>query len=407
MRPKPLFVRISSLFVFILFAMCGTSAGQKLPEEMPMSVRMSRSEMARNPESWQLDFQTVPKWNYSGGLECKAILDAADYYGLDDLYAYVEKYTDVLIKEDGTIKTYKPEDYNIDQINSGRLLFRLYEHTGKEKYMQAVRLLRSQLDSHPRTPDGGFWHKKIYPQQMWLDGLYMGMPFYAEYALRNGEKDKFADIVRQFVLVGEGTKDMRTGLYRHAFDHSRSMFWAEEDTGRSAHAWGRALGWYAMALVDVLDFIPADEPGRDSLLTILADVIGGLKKYRDPATGLFYQVLDEPGREGNYLEATCCSMFAYSILKGVRMGYLSADHLDLGVSVYEALVREFIKTDDRGLVSLTKCCAVAGLGGKENRDGSFAYYISEPVRDNDAKGVGPFIMASLEMERIAKNHKID
>jgi unsaturated rhamnogalacturonyl hydrolase len=261
--------------------------------------------------------------------------------------------------------------------------------------------MMTRLSRHPRTSEGAFWHKTIYPSQIWLDGLYMAEPFYAEYAVRYA-RDKeaaYKDIINDFVVAARHTYDPATGLYRHAWDETRSMFWCDPQTGQSQHCWGRALGWYCMALVEVLEILPEDAEGRESLLEILRGIVNVLPSFADPDTGMWYQVLDCPGREGNYLEATCSAMFSYTLLKGVRLGYLDASLEEYARKVYDGLVKTFISEDEDGLISINQCCSVGGLGGKAMRMGDYDYYLSEPVRSNDPKGVGPFIWASLEMER--------
>ncbi|MEG1587223.1 MAG: glycoside hydrolase family 88 protein, partial [Bacteroidales bacterium] len=283
-----------------------------------------------------------------------------------------------------------------------KILFRLYDKTKDEKYRKAIEVIRDQLANQPRTSEGGFWHKKIYPSQMWLDGLYMGTPFYAEYAARFNLPEAFDDITNQFVTVAKHTYDPTTGLYRHAWDESRQMAWADSVTGQAPHVWGRAVGWYMMAMVDVLDFMPQDHPGHDAILNILQPLSENLLKYQDSVTGAWSQVLDMPQREGNYQETSCTSMFAYAFLKGVRMGYLEPKFREAGLKAYNGMLEHFIVTDENGNVSLTRVCGVAGLGGKPYRDGSFDYYINEVIRDNDPKGVAPFIMTALEVERLNK-----
>lgn len=286
----------------------------------------------------------------------------------------------------------------------GNALFVLYEKTGDDRWMTAMQTLRDQLKDHPRTSEGGFWHKQTYPHQMWLDGLYMAQPFYAHYAsLYDDPEDRdsiYRDVINHFLTVARHTYDTATGLYRHAWDESRQMFWSDPATGQSDHAWGRALGWYTMGIVDVLDYIPAETEGRDSLIAVLQDIYKVLPDFADPATGMWYQVLDCPGREGNYLEATCSAMFSYSLLKGVRMGYLPPDLKDWAKSTYEGFTDYFLYTDGQGLPAIKDCCEVAGLGGKDNRSGDYDYYINEKRRSNDPKGVGPYIKASLEYNRL-------
>lgn len=376
---------------------------QKVNDTKPWSVRMVESEMIRNPESWQLDFQSKLKWDYCHGLELQAMLDVYDTYGDESIFNYALAYADTMVQDNGSILTYKPEEYNIDRLNPGKYLFRIYDQTKEVKYKKALDLLRSQLDTHPRNEDGGFWHKKVYPNQMWLDGVYMGSPFYAEYAHRNSRPQDYPDVVSQFLLAAKHTYDPQTKLYRHATDIHRKQRWADPTTGQSAHSWGRAMGWYAMALVDALDFIPKHEAGRDSMLVILNNIAEQVKRIQDEKTGLWYQVLDRSGDEGNYLEATCSTMFIYTLFKAVRMEYVDKSYLDVAIKGYQGLLDNLIKVDSNGVVSISNCCAVAGLGGDPNyRSGTYEYYLSEPIRDNDPKAVGPFMMASLEYERLLR-----
>lgn len=391
--------------VVILFGTTLTSSAlsaQQVSDQLPWSVRMVESEMIRNPESWQLDFQPRLKWDYCHGLELQAMLDVYDTYGGDHIFDYALAYADTMVQDNGSILTYKPEEYNIDRLNPGKYLFRIYDQTKDLKYKKAIDLLRSQLDTHPRNDDGGFWHKKVYPNQMWLDGVYMGSPFYAEYAYRNSRPQDYADVVRQFLLAAQHTYDPKTKLYRHAVDVSRKERWADPVTGQSAHSWGRAMGWYAMALVDALDFIPKHEAGRDSMLVILNNVVEQVKRIQDEKSGLWYQVLDRSGDKGNYLEATCSTMFIYTIFKAVRMEYIDKSYLEVAIKGYNGLLDNLMKVDRNGVISISNCCAVAGLGGKNYRSGTYEYYLSEPIRDNDPKAVGPFIMASLEWERLQR-----
>lgn len=363
-----------------------------------------RSEMARCKDAAHLDgLEGRLKWNYTTGLELKAFLDVYERHGGEDIFAYAEKWYDDIISEDGSILTYRKSNYSTDHICPGKALFYLYDKTGKQKYRAAIDTLRSQLDTHPRTPEGGFWHKRIYPYQMWLDGLFMAQPFYAEYTARYEVPEKrdscFRDILHNFLLVADHTYDPATKLYRHAWDASGEMFWCDPLTGQSAHAWGRALGWYCMAIVDVLPFIPEGTEGRDQLIYLLRGIFEILPEFADPRTGMWYQVLDRPGEEGNYVEATCSAMFAYTLLKGTRLGYLPADLVPYARSTYASLVKTFVGRDNDGFVMLDRCCAVAGLGGKDMRRGDYEYYINEKICSNDPKGIGPLIWAALEMER--------
>lgn len=390
----------------LMFSVVGmVQAQESFPKEQkPWSVRMAESEMVRNPESWQVDFQPSLKWDYCHGLELGAMMDVYDRYGDAKFYEYALAYADTMVNEDGTIKKYKLTDYSLDRINSGKMLFRIYEQTKDDKYKKALDLLRSQFDGQPRNADGGFWHKKVYPNQMWLDGLYMGTPFLAEYAYRNNEPQAYQEVINQIKIVARHTYDPANGLFRHACDVSKREKWADKETGQSQHCWGRALGWYMMAIVDDLDFIPQHEPGRDTVLVILNHIAETLKKYQSPE-GLWYQVMDKSGEPGNYLESSCSAMFVYSLFKAVRKGYIPSSYFTVARKGYEGILNEFIKVDDNGLVSITKACAVAGLGGKNYRMGDYDYYIHEQIRDNDPKAVGPFILASLEWEGLPKEKR--
>lgn len=366
------------------------------------AVRMVESEIARNPEAWQLDFQPKLKWDYCHGLELRAMLYVADKYNREDIRTYAISYADTMVNADGSIKKYKITDYSLDRINSGKYLFDVYDLTGEERYKKALDLLRSQFEKQPRNSNGVFWHKKIYPHQVWLDGIYMGTPFLAEYARRYESGDRqatdYAEVIDQIVKASYHTYDYESRLYRHACDVSRQMFWCDPISGQSKHCWGRALGWYAMAIVDNLELLPADYPGREKVENILLHIAAQLERYAHTESGLWYQVMDRSGEEGNYLESSASCMFAYSLFKGVRLGVLPAHYLQVAYKAWNGILDRFIREDENGLISITEVCAVAGLGGKNNRPGDYDYYIHEMKRDNDAKAVGPFILTALEVE---------
>ena len=342
----------------ILFFLALTACAAKAP----LSEQVVTSEMARHPEAGYIDgLEGKLKWNYTTGLELKAMLDAAP----DKAFDYVDAWYDAIIDTAGVIYKYKKSNYSSDHICPGRTLFQLYDLTGKEKYRAAMDSLYSQIKDMPRTYDGGFWHKQIYPGQMWLDGLYMVEPFYVEYTNRFvtdslERKANYADIVHQFQTAYEHCYDPETGLLRHAWDSTREMFWCNPRTGQSDHAWGRAMGWYAMALVDVIPQMPSGEY-KAALVSLLTRIFEALPLFQDKETGMWYQVLDSPSREGNYLEATANAMFAYTMLKGTRLGFLKSVTNELAKSCYETLVRTFVTRDADGLVSLNQCCEVAGL----------------------------------------------
>ena len=377
----------------------------------PYSIRMIRSEMQRNPDATYLDGrQGQRKWNYTTGLELKSFLDAAKRYELPEVVDYVRAWADTMATEKGEIYSYKKSNYNVDHICPARIYFDLHDMYGDQdkRYRRVTKKVREQLDSHPRTQSGEFWHKQVYPNQVWLDGFYMALPFYAEYTKRYAPKEQkdslFADIAHQFTAGAKNTYDPATGLFRHAWDESRSMFWCDPETGLSEHAWGRATGWYAIALVEVLDYMPKEHPGHQELVDQLNYLLEVLPKWADPQTGMWYQVLDCPEREGNYQEATCSIMFTYAFLKGLRRGYIDRSHEEYILGLYPKFIDRFIRENADGTISMTDCCAVGGLGGKQMRKGDFEYYLSEPIIENDCKGVGPFIWASLEWEA---RHNID
>lgn len=374
-----------------------------ISDKLPWSERMMQSEIKRFPKAWMLDFFTSPKWSYPNGLVLKGAEQLYKKTGKKEYFDYIKGYADELVNQDGTIKTYDIKKYNIDMLNSGNVLIYLYSVTKQENYLKAIQLLRSQLNNHPRTSEGGFWHKKIYPNQMWLDGLYMGQPFYANYTniYTNGEEATkgYDDIVNQFDIIQKHLVDSKTGLLYHGWDESRTQKWANKETGLSLHVWGRAMGWYGMAIVDVLDFLPQNHPGRVKLIGYLKSYAEALAKVQDQKTGLWYQVLDKNGEKGNYLEASASSMFVYTFAKATRKGYLSSNYKKIAEKAYEGVIKNLISVEKDGTVNLNQVCAVAGLGGNPYRDGSYEYYINEKIRSNDPKGTGPFILASLELEK--------
>lgn len=378
------------------------SVEKKISKKGPWSVRMASSEMIRNPDAAYLDFSKVPKWNYTNGLVCSAIQLVGEKTNDPQYNDYIKAYADNMINDDGSIKGYKPTDYNIDKVNSGKFLFGLLEQTGDQKYAKAIHLLRDQMKTHPRTSEGGFWHKKIYPHQMWLDGLYMGAPFLAQYAGVFNEPALFDDVVLQIELINRHTFDPASGLFYHAWDESKEQRWADKEDGKSPHVWGRAMGWFAMALVDVLDYLPKDHPKRENVLKVADKMAQAIAKTQDKKSGVWYQVLDQPQREGNYLESSASSMFTYFLVKGATKGYIDSKYMTNAKKGYDGILKQFIEVDQNGMVSITQVCSVAGLGGNPYRDGSFEYYINEPKRANDPKAVGPFIMTAIQFESFAK-----
>lgn len=380
-----------------------TVINEKIPANLPWSQRMLLSEMKRFPEAWMLDYNKSPKWSYPTAIVLEGAEQIYEQTGNKEYYNYISTFGDTMVKEDGSIISYDLSKYNIDMLNCGNVLLYLYQKEKKEKYLKALQTLRSQIDGQPRTSEGGFWHKKIYPNQMWLDGLYMGEPFYAHYTSvfsKGTEAEKaYDDIVNQFDLIQKHLLDQKTGLLYHAWDESREQQWADKKTGLSPNFWSRAMGWYGMAMVDVLDYLPKNHPGRARILSYLKSYCDAVIKVQDRQTGLWYQVLDKGGEKGNYLEATGSSMFVYTMMKSVNKKYLPKSYKKYAKKGYEGILKNLISVDKNGMVSLNQCCAVAGLGGNPYRSGSYEYYISEEIRSNDPKGTGPFILASLEFEK--------
>lgn len=357
------------------------------------SVRVASSVMRRSPTA------VYDKWDYTAGLMLLAMERVGDATHDPKYAAYIKASIDSLVHSDGTIATYASSEYNLDQINEGRALFRLHDRTHDARYLRAADRLRDQLRAQPRTTEGGFWHKQIYPQQMWLDGLYMAEPFYAEYALRHGDTVAMNDVARQFLLVARHLRDPKTGLYYHAWDSVHQQPWADPATGLSKNFWGRAVGWYLMAAVDVLDYLPKTHRDRPELIRIVQQLADAVAQVQDPVSGVWWQVLDQPNRAKNYLEASGSAMFTYAFAKGARLGYLAATYRSLAERAFDGMVKTFVTVGADGLVSINGICKVAGLGGNPPRDGSYEYYVSEPVVADDYKGVGAFILAANELGR--------
>ncbi|WP_242082399.1 glycoside hydrolase family 88/105 protein [Aestuariivivens sediminis] len=381
----------------------GNTAPRGVSENLKWSERMMLSEIERFPKASLLDFREQPKWSYTNGLVLSACARVYESTKNQIFYDYIYAYADEMIDSTGTINTYKLSNQNLDMIKSGDVLLYLYPKTKEDRFLIAMETLYSQMKSQPTTSEGGYWHKKIYPHQMWLDGLYMAEPFHARYAKeyiddKDQQQQIFDHVVLQFDLIQKHSRDETSGLLYHGWDESKEQRWADKETGNSQHFWSRGMGWYGMAMVDVLDFLPEDHPGRERIITYLNQFAEAITHVQDES-GLWWQVLDQGQREGNYLEATGSSMFTYTFAKGVRKGYLPESYLKIAKKAYQAIIDNLISVEENGVVNLNQCCAVAGLGGDPYRDGSFEYYIGEDIRANDPKGTGPFIMASLELDQ--------
>lgn len=400
----PGLLRRTMLFSIVLFTLlgCTNPSGKKKnnPEPISWHILMMDSEMHRNPQAWMLDFERRPKWNYTHGLVLMATHKIWKETGDQKYFDYILEYYEDMIDPEGNIRyNYKLENFNIDHIKPGINLFDLYKETSDERYLTALQALRHQLEVHPRTQDGAFWHKRIYPHQLWLDGVYMNTPFYARYGKEFNQPENFDDVVVQITVVEQKTRDANTGLLFHAYDESREQAWANPTTGHSPNFWGRAMGWYIMALVDAVEFFPQGHPGIEQIQGVLQRLTDALIPFQDPDTGLWYQVVDQPGREGNYQEASVSSMVAYAITKAVNNKLLNASYMAVAEKAYQGILNHLISFDEEGYIHLNNVCGVAGLGGNPYRDGSYEYYISEIIRSNDPKGVGPFMLLSMEMEK--------
>jgi unsaturated rhamnogalacturonyl hydrolase len=355
--------------------------------------------MSRFPEAWQIDHGKRLYFGYGQGVGCLAMLKVWEKTGDHKYFDYVEKWADTLINEQGEIHLYKVETYNLDYINPGKILFTLYEKTRKQKYKLAIERLMAQLKWHPRTHEGAYWHKLIYPHQIWLDGVYMAAPFVAQYGKFTGDSTYYEDAINHVLVAARHTFDRRTGLYYHAWDESKNQRWADKTTGQSPNFWGRSIGWWYMAVVDVLDFIPEGYPRRDSLVKIVRDLAPALARYQDK-DGLWWQVMDRQGADGNYQEASVNAMFLYAYGKAMNKGYISKKYVSVTDEILNGMKGVGLLIEEsNGNLTLTRCNAVAGLGGNPYRDGSYDYYVNERIRENDAKATGPFIMGCIEVDR--------
>jgi unsaturated rhamnogalacturonyl hydrolase len=401
MKASRSFVSIMLLAIMASGTFFAANAQANAKVARPWSERAADDAIKRWPDGRFVPADARWAWNYELG----TLLEGMDDVWLNTAdpryFNYIKSSIDQFVGPDGSIPTRNLEEYQLDNILLGRQLLLLYGVTQDPRYAKAATLLYDQLLHQPRTPSGGFWHKQRYPNQMWLDGLYMAGPFYAEYAATFHHPEVFSDITHQFVLINEHTRDPKTGLLYHGWDESKQERWADKQTGLSSQFWARAMGWQMMALVDTLDYFPEDNAGRKLLIAQLVQEAAAITRYQDSASGLWFQVLDKAGEKGNYLESSASCMFVYSLAKGVRKGYLPQSYLANAESGYHGILSHFIQTGPGDDVSLTTTVKGAGLGGNPYRDGSYAYYIGEKTIANDTKGVGAFLMASTEIENAA------
>jgi unsaturated rhamnogalacturonyl hydrolase len=399
--------RIFASFVCICAALNAAAAPVVFGDATPLdwSVRMARAEMARKGDRMFRDVNPETKWSYTTTLFGLSLQRLAARIGEPAMADYGARTATSFIDAQGVIAGYKSDDYNLDLVSPGKVMLLRWESGDHSPSLKtALTTLRDQLRTHPRTSEGGFWHKQRYPNQMWLDGLFMASPFLAHYGKTFDEPALFDDVANQIILMDRHAYDPKTGLWFHGWDEARSQPWADKTTGTSPSFWSRSIGWYAMSIVDSIDYLPSSHPDVARIHEILDRVADGIVRWQDPASGLWWQVTDQGAREGNYLEATGSAMFVYTLAKGIDRGYLSREkYLPALIKGYAGIIREFIRTGADGSVSLTRCCSVAGLGGTSGgraRNGSFDYYVSERIVDNDHKGVGPFISAGIELDRM-------
>lgn len=349
----------------------------------------------------------TPPYNYEDGtlLDGYTALYEATH---DPVYLQaIKQAVDAWVGPEGQIISAKPihwDAHTLDDLEPGRAILFCYNQTHEERYRKAAAQLYAQFATQPRTPEGGFWHKKVYPEQMWLDGAYMAEPFRAAYARTFHDEAAFPDIARQFILMHDHLRDPRTGLLHHGWDEAKAQPWANKTTGQSPEAWGRGMGWYMLALVDTIPSFPANSPDRAKLIAILNDGAEALSKAQDPATGLWWDVLSQPGRPGNYFESSASAMFVASLARGVRLGYLPARYLPVALRGWEGIETHFVQRNPDGTLTYTKTVKVSGLGGHPYRSGEFDYYIHEPVGNDDPKGMGPFLMAAAEFMQLSGHH---
>jgi len=403
MKPflKPVFIGVLVFFSTSIFAQdptLVTGTENSIPLSLKWSERMALSLLKRYPQAWKMDKVEKLKLDYKQSF---ALLSFEKLYTKThkSIYEnYIKGYTAIYVDPTGTLTHYELEDYNIDLLNPGKLFFELYTNTGDSRYLKAMQLLKQQIEGQPKTASGGFWHKKVYPDQMWLDGLYMASPFYTRYTVTYENGKGLEAIARQFELVAAHFFNSKTGLPYHAWDESGKIAWANPATGTSPTSWSRASGWYAMALVDVLDYFPKAHPKHKELVGYLNQLAQAVSNYQNPS-GLWYQVTDARAREGNYEESSASAMFAYAFAKGVHKGYLSQKYIKVAQKAFNGLIAKAVKIDPNGEVHLDQVSPGLGLGGSPYRDGSFKHYTEGKTLVDNSIGDGAFIEAALELDR--------
>jgi unsaturated rhamnogalacturonyl hydrolase len=384
--------------ILLILVTCSTQiqCQKNRQKETKWSIRMANTILSRSDSLVYLVDRT-PKWAYDVAFLGMAV----DRLGNADIkYSkYMEDWVNYFIKPDGSVLDYRLKEYNLDRIFPGRDIITLYRRNPDPMYKIALDNFIEQLKTQPKTKSGGYWHKEIYPWQMWLDGIFMASTFMAQYAKEFNAPEWFDEACKQTKMIYDKTLDPESGLLMHAWDESRTQKWCDPATGKSHYPWSRAMGWYVMAIEDILVYLPANHPDRETLITILQKTCDALLKVRDPETGLWFQVLNKGGMAGNYLEGSGTAMYAYAFARGTHNNWLDKKFLNIANSVFDGIIRELITTDDKGSLTMHNICGGCGLGGNPYRDGTYEYYIKEKRIDNDPKGVAPFILAAIELDR--------
>jgi unsaturated rhamnogalacturonyl hydrolase len=393
------FIQTGVVLFFVVILSSFSCQSQKSNKSIPSekwSVRMANTVLTQ-ADSLTKYVAGNPKWAYDVAFLGMAI----DRLGnIDKKYSlYMENWVNYFVHQDGSVTDYRLNEYNLDRIFPGRNILTLYKRNPDPKYKIALDNFIEQLKTHPKTNAGGYWHKKIYEHQMWLDGIFMASTFMSQYAKEFNAPEWYDVSAFQTKLIYEKTLDPSTGLLMHGWDESLQQKWCDPNTGQSHYPWSRAMGWYTMAILDILDYMPADHPDRDELISILQKTCDALLKVQDPKSGIWYQVLNQGGREGNYLEGSGSAMYIYVFAKGARLGYLNEKYRKIAEKAFDSFVNQLVTVDEKGLVTIHNICGGCGLGGNPYRDGTYEYYINEKRFDNDTKGVAPFILAAIELDK--------
>ncbi|WP_343694556.1 glycoside hydrolase family 88 protein [Flavobacterium sp.] len=389
---------LTLFLLFNVFAIAQNNSETVLADDLKWSERTALSILDKYPEAWKLDGNDSPKWDYKMGFVLSGFEKLYQETNNKKYLDYIKNYVDGMIDSDGNIKKYDTKEYNIDCLNPGKLLFNLYDVTKDARYFEIIGKLRNQLENQPRTASGGFWHKQIYPNQMWIDGLYMAEPFYAQFTIKYEKGRSLDDIAKQFQLVHDHMIDKKSGLVYQAWDESKEIAWADKQTGTSPTVWGRGIGWYMTALVETLDYFPKSHPKYKVLVQYLNEIAASADQYKSD-NGLWYQVADKTQLYANYTEPSASGMIIYAFAKGTRKGYLPSSYKRTAKKSFDSFIKEFVKVDKKGEVNIINVSSNVGLGGKPFRDGTNDYYLIAKTKENGAIGLGAFLLASIELEK--------